>query len=239
MRRVTKQRAIASAAFWWLGLRACQPDSLSSSPSPRCSPFRRSRSAATKHGITPPSPKAGSTIPVGKRPTFKVQASRARARSTSTSASPRRRTRTGSSATTRPIGRAKKKNGKFSVKLDVLRLPRVLAQLAGHLLLAGAPHRLHRGQRPQRLPAGRARSSSSRSADGPHRLLRLELRQLEGDVLPAAPSGAAVAGALRHAVRHRRGQRDLLPARVALGGRRLGAPHARRTSCSRSSPPAT
>ena len=56
---------------------------------------------------------------------------------------------------------------------------------------------------------------------------------------PPRPAGAALARALRHAVRHRRGQRDLLPAREARGGRRLGGRRRRRTSSSRSRRAAT
>src|SRR3712207_1828005 len=57
---------------------------------------------------------------------------------------------------------------------------------------------------------------------GPDRLLGLELPQLARALLSARPAGAALARALRRALRHRRGERDLLPAAVARGGRELG-----------------
>ena len=56
------------------------------------------------------------------------------------------------------IQQAKRKNGKFSVKAKFFDFPDVLAQLAGHVLLAGAPHQL-RGQT-RATASRRARSSS-------------------------------------------------------------------------------
>ena len=50
---------------------------------------------------------------------------------------------------------------------------------------------------------------------GPRRLLGLELRRLAGPGLPEGLPAAPLARALRDAVRHRRGQLDLLPARQA------------------------
>ena len=57
----------------------------------------------------------------------------------------------------------------------------------------------------------------------PRRLLRLELRALaERRVLSAAASRVEVARALRAVLRHRRGERDVLPPAEALVGRALG-----------------
>ena len=63
---------------------------------------------------------------------------------------------------------------------------------------------------------------------GPHRLLGLELRRLARARLPAGLPAAPLARALRDAVRHRRGQLDLLPARPPRGGRALGRADAAR-----------
>src|SRR3954447_1973886 len=50
------------------------------------------------------------------------------------------------------------------------------------------------------------------SAPRPHRLLGLELRRLARPRVPEGLPDIALAGALRDAVRHRRGELDLLPA---------------------------
>ena len=57
---------------------------------------------------------------------------------------------------------------------------------------------------------------------GAHRLLGLELRRLARARLPAGLPAAPLARPLRDAVRHRRGQLDLLPARPPGGRRALG-----------------
>src|SRR4051812_28846862 len=66
-------------------------------------------------------------------------------------------------------------------------------------------------------------SATMRHGGRAHRLLRLELRQLARALLPRGPAPAPVAGALRLGVRHRRGQRHLLPPADAPGGGGLGA----------------
>ena len=71
MRRVTKQRAIASAAFWSLGCAHVKTRLILSLVLIGLLAVPTVASAATKNGITPTSPKAGKTIPVGKRPTLK------------------------------------------------------------------------------------------------------------------------------------------------------------------------
>ena len=67
----------------------------------------------------------------------------------------------------------------------------------------------------------------SRREAGPHRLLGVELRRLARARLPRGPAAAALARALRDALRHGRGQRDLLPAAEARDGRALGRGDAR------------
>ena len=62
-----------------------------------------------------------------------------------------------------------------------------------------------------------------RERGGPHRLLGLELRALaRARLRPSARE--PLARALRRALRHGRGQRDLLPASLAERGRRAGSP---------------
>ena len=152
-------------------------------------------------------------MPAGSAPTFKVRV-RATGRSGSTSASPRGRTGR-ADLHKEPIGQAKKKGG-LPLKAAVLRLPRVLAQHA-RAPTTGRPTGSLRG-RPHRLPpggAGREVRVACRAHDaGPCASAARagKYRELARDVLPAAPAGAAVARALRHALRHRRGQLDLLPA---------------------------
>ena len=74
---------------------------------------------------------------------------------------------------------------------------------------------------------------------GARRLLGLELPALAGARLSEGPAGAALARALRDALRHRRGQHHLLPAALPRRGRGLGRADARPTSSSRSRPAAT
>ena len=83
----------------------------------------------------------------------------------------------------------------------------------------------------------RERTSCARSSHTPcpHRLLRLELRALaQRRLLSAAPAGGALARALRRALRHGRGERDLLPAAAPRRGRALGRADAATASSSRS-----
>ena len=75
--------------------------------------------------------------------------------------------------------------------------------------------------------AGEFRRSASRPETaveqaGPHRLLGLELPRLARGHLPGGPAGPALAGALRGALRHGRGQRDLLPAALREARSRPG-----------------
>ena len=77
--------------------------------------------AATKHGITPTSPKAGATIPVGKRPTMKgkvkgpgqvwVHVCKSKHKDDD------------GLICSEAIQRAKKKNGKFSAKMKFFDFP--------------------------------------------------------------------------------------------------------------------
>src|SRR5205823_6238570 len=71
------------------------------------------------------------------------------------------------------------------------------------------------------LHAATARERWRRGAPGAHRLLGLELRELEGRVL-RGQAGAALARALRASLRHRRGEQHLLPAAQAAVRRELG-----------------
>ena len=76
-------------------------------------------------------------------------------------------------------------------------------------------------------------SPRSRREAGPDRLLGLELPALaQRRLLPAAAAAAALARALRAALRHGRGELDLLPAAARDRGRELGRARARRTSSS-------
>jgi hypothetical protein len=77
---------------------------------------------ATKHGITPKSPKAGSTIAVGKRPTMKGKVKGAGQVWVHVCKS-KKKDREGIICSEEAIKRAKKKNGKFSVKLPFFDFP--------------------------------------------------------------------------------------------------------------------
>jgi hypothetical protein len=77
---------------------------------------------ATKHGITPTSPKAGSTIPVGKRPTMKGKV-KGKGQVYVYVCKSRKKDKDGLICHEEAIKRAKKKNGKFSVKFDFFNFP--------------------------------------------------------------------------------------------------------------------
>jgi hypothetical protein len=78
--------------------------------------------AATKNGITPTSPKAGKTIPVGKRPTMKGKVSGPGQVYVYVCKS-KRKDDDGLICTDEAIKRAKKKGGRFSVKLPFFDFP--------------------------------------------------------------------------------------------------------------------
>jgi|tagenome__1003787_1003787.scaffolds.fasta_scaffold20267337_2 hypothetical protein len=77
---------------------------------------------ATKHGITPKSPKAGSTIPVGERPTMKGKVKGPGQVYVHVCKS-KHKDDDGLICSDEAIKRAKKKNGRFSVKLDFFDFP--------------------------------------------------------------------------------------------------------------------
>jgi hypothetical protein len=77
---------------------------------------------ATKHGITPKSPKAGSTIPVGKRPTMKGKV-KGPGQVWVHVCKSKKKDDDGLICSDEAIKRAKKKNGKFSVKLPFFDFP--------------------------------------------------------------------------------------------------------------------
>ena len=77
---------------------------------------------ATKHGITPTSPKAGSTIPVGKRPTMKGKVKGSGQVYVHVCKS-KRKNDDGLICPDEAIKKANKKNGRFSVKLDFFDFP--------------------------------------------------------------------------------------------------------------------
>src|SRR3954447_6327324 len=78
--------------------------------------------AATRHGMTPTSPKAGSTIPVGKRPTMKGKVKGPGQVYVGVCRS-KHKDDDGLICADEAIKRAKKKNGHFSVKLPFLDFP--------------------------------------------------------------------------------------------------------------------
>jgi hypothetical protein len=78
--------------------------------------------AATKNGITPTSPKAGKTIAVGKRPTMKGRVSGPGQVYVHVCKS-KKKDADGLICTKEAIQRAKKKGGKFSVKLKFFDFP--------------------------------------------------------------------------------------------------------------------
>ena len=145
---------------------------------------RRSRSAATKHGITPISPKAGATVPVGQAPTFKVQRHGPRP-----GLRPRLQVQEEGHGRRdlprrRPSGKAKQARAASQrYKPKFFDFPEFWLNTPGTYYWQA--HRIACIAGSDRATAGRkGRSSSSRSADGPHRLLRLELRQLEETFYP-------------------------------------------------------
>jgi hypothetical protein len=77
---------------------------------------------ATKHGITPKSPKAGSTIPVGKRPTMKGKV-KGKGPVYVYVCKSKKKDSEGLICDKETIKKAKKKNGKFSVKLPFFDFP--------------------------------------------------------------------------------------------------------------------
>jgi len=78
--------------------------------------------AASKNGITPTSPKAGKTIPVGKRPTMKGRYTGSGQIYIHVCKS-KKKDADGLICTKEAIKKAKKKNGKFSVKLPFFDFP--------------------------------------------------------------------------------------------------------------------
>ena len=78
--------------------------------------------AATKNGITPTSPKAGETIPVGKRPTMKGKVKGAGQVYVHVCKS-KRKVDDGDICTDEAVERAKVKKGRFSVKLPYHAFP--------------------------------------------------------------------------------------------------------------------
>jgi hypothetical protein len=77
---------------------------------------------ATKHGITPTSPKAGKTIPVGERPTMKGRVKGPGQVYVHVCKS-KKKDADGLICTKEAIKRAKKKGGRFSVKLPFFDFP--------------------------------------------------------------------------------------------------------------------
>src|SRR4029078_8679925 len=77
---------------------------------------------ATKHGITPKSPKAGATIPVGQRPTMKGKV-RGKGQVYVYVCKSKKKDKDGLICHDEAIKRAKKKNGRFSVKFDFFNFP--------------------------------------------------------------------------------------------------------------------
>jgi len=71
--------------------------------------------AATKNGVTPVSPKAGKSVPAGKRPTFKVRANGGGQVWVHVCKS-KKKDKTGLICTKEAIGRAKKKSGTYKFK---------------------------------------------------------------------------------------------------------------------------
>ena len=69
-----------------------------------------------QHGITPKSPRAGSTIPVGERPTIKGKV-KGKGQVYVYVCKSRKKDREGLICHEEAIQRAKKKNGRFSVKM--------------------------------------------------------------------------------------------------------------------------
>jgi hypothetical protein len=81
-----------------------------------------SAAAATKNGITPLAPKAGKSVPAGKRPTFKVRATGGGQVWVHVCKS-RKRDKTGLICSKEAIGRAKKKGGSYKFKAKFFDFP--------------------------------------------------------------------------------------------------------------------
>ena len=207
----------------------CAHDSLRLSLASSSRPPRRCRPAASRghqerhHARS--SPKAGATVPAGKCADLQDAASRARARSGSTSASPRRRTRDGVICTDESIGRAKKKGSIFQ------RTSRSSSTSPSSGSTAPAPTTGRRtgstARAARRLPPGGPDRQVQGRVAAVTRPVHIgcsgwQYRDWREALLPAAAAAAALARALRDAVRHRRGQQHLLPAGQARGGRALG-----------------
>jgi hypothetical protein len=81
-----------------------------------------SASAATKNGITPLAPKAGKSVPAGKRPTFKIRA-KGPGQVWVHVCKSKKKDKTGLICTKEAIGRAKKKSGVFKFKAPFFDFP--------------------------------------------------------------------------------------------------------------------
>ncbi len=81
-----------------------------------------SAAAATKHGITPLAPKAGKSVPAGKRPTFKLRA-KGLGQVWVHVCKSRKKDKTGLICTKEAIGRAHKKGGVFKFKAPFFDFP--------------------------------------------------------------------------------------------------------------------
>ena len=81
-----------------------------------------SAAAATKNGITPLAPKAGKSVPAGKRPTFKLRATGGGQVWVHVCKS-RKKDKTGLICNKEAIGRAKKKSGSFRFKAPFFDFP--------------------------------------------------------------------------------------------------------------------
>jgi hypothetical protein len=81
-----------------------------------------SAAAATKNGVTPLAPKAGKSVPSGKRPTFKVRATGGGQVWVHVCKS-RKRDKTGLICSKEAIGRAKKKGGSYKFKAKFFDFP--------------------------------------------------------------------------------------------------------------------
>jgi len=81
-----------------------------------------SASAATKNGITPLAPKAGKSVPAGKRPTFKLRANGGGQVWVHVCKS-KKKDKTGLICSKEAIGRAKKKSGTFRFKAPFFDFP--------------------------------------------------------------------------------------------------------------------
>jgi hypothetical protein len=78
--------------------------------------------AATKNGITPVAPKAGKSVPAGKRPTFKVRA-QGQGQVWVHVCKSKKKDNTGVICSKEAIGRAKKKGGTYKFKAPFFDFP--------------------------------------------------------------------------------------------------------------------